>query len=193
MTTLQNVYADPDVAADGVSMTTRSRNVRQAVGLQVMTSSILVGAADTNNSVYRMFKNLDANFVPLEIRIANDAMTSLVINVGLYRPNLSLTKAPASGGDAIFLSGKNIAAGVASLAPGTCWDGMATYWAATGTVGLAHLDQRLFEIAGDSLVESGNAVPLLGNPRQYDLCVTATTANTGSAGNLAIVLIGYQG
>lgn len=188
MTTLQNLYADPNVAADGSTMTTRSRNIRQGVETVTMTNFVKIGATDSNNSVYRFFKNVDANFVPLEIRIANDAMTSLVINVGLYLPNLSLTKAPASGGDAIFLSGKNVAAGAASLSPGTAWDGMATYWAATGT--FSNMDQRLFDIGGYTLAPNSSGIT---TPRQFDICVTATTANTGSAGNMGMVIIGYMG
>lgn len=190
MTTLQNVYADPNVNASGYGVSNRSRNVRQGADMQIMTEYYSVGGADSVSSVYRMFKNLDANFVPVAILIAATAMTSLAVSVGLYRPNLSLITAPASGGASIFLAATSIAAGAASLSEKTAFDGMATYWAATGT--FTNMDQRLFEIAGDSLVASTGTAPNAGNPRQYDLCLTVTTT-TGVAGVIGMVLKGYMG
>lgn len=188
MTTLQNLYADANVSADGYTMTSRSRNVRNQVEKVVGTSFITIAATDTSNSVYRMFKNLDPNLVLQNIYIGCSAMTALVISVGLYRPNLSLIQAPASGGLAVFLATTSIAAGAASMNPKTAFDGMATYWAVAGKFGIE--DQRLFEIAGDTLAPD----PTTGvaRPGGYDLCITATTAAT-AGGTLKMFIEGYQG
>jgi len=185
-----NVYADSNVNADGITLANRSRLVRQAADMQVMTSFYSVGATDTAGSVYRMFKNLDANFVPLAILLGCSAMTALTVSVGLYRPNLSLTMAPASTGSAIFLATTSIAAGFASMSEKTALDCMSTYWASAGKFTL--IDQRLFEIAGDSLVSASGTPPTAGTPRQYDLCLTVGTAGT-LAGNIGMILKGYMG
>jgi hypothetical protein len=187
MTTLQNLYADPNVNASGYGVTNRSRNVRQGADVQTMTNFYSVSGSDSVNSVYRMFKNLDANFVPTAIYLGCTAMTSLAISVGLYLPNLSLVTAPASGGAAIFLAATSIAAGFASLSQKTALDCMSTYWAATGT--FTQMDNRLFEIGGYGLAPTASTYT---TPRQFDLCITVTTT-TAVAGVIGMVLEGYMG
>lgn len=189
---LINAYADTNVPASGYGVTNRSNNALAGgtSSTMIMRSFYNVTGSDNVLSVYRMFKNVDANFVPVAIRIASTAMTSLAISVGLYRPNLSLITAPASGGAAIFLAATSIAAGAASLSAKTAFDGMVTFWAATGT--FTKMFQQLYTIAGDSLVAASGTPPNAGNPRQYDIAITVTTT-TAVAGVIGMEIEGYQG
>lgn len=48
-----------------------------------------IAAADTDASVYRVFKALEPNLIPLSIEIVNDAITGgTVFDVGLYETDL---------------------------------------------------------------------------------------------------------
>jgi hypothetical protein len=198
MTTLQNLYVDPNINADGITLANRSRNIRNGTPIKTAVAFYNDAGTDSVNSVYRFFKNLDGNVVPLKIIVMKTAaQTSHAVSIGLYRPNLSLTTAPASGGQAVFLSATSVASAKVSFSEGTAYDGMVTYWsnlasATTNPTPATYGDQRLFEIAGDSLVDSGTAAPYLGNPRQYDLCMKVTTA-TSVAGIIGMMLVYYDG
>jgi hypothetical protein len=188
---LINAYADPNVNADFITMATRSRNIRQGKDPQIIRSGYSVSGTDNVASVYRMFKNIDANFVPTRILLASTAMAALSVQFGIYNANGSLNDAPLGTGKAIFQAATVIAAGASSLKESIAFNFMATYEAAVALDPVL-MEQRLFEIAGDSLVESGSAAPNLGNPRQYDLCLTVSVT-TAVAGKIFMELHGYMG
>lgn len=160
-------------------------------------SSYAVPTTTSIGDIWRVFKNLDANVIPAYLTIGTyNALTSLAVSAGLYRPNLSTTVAPASGGAAVLMAATSIATaalpqiglgvnGLAALQATGAW--------AIGTSGDNTGQQRmLYQIAGDSLVMSGTAAPNLGTPRQYDLCLTVTTA-TSVAGFVGVELLYYLG
>jgi hypothetical protein len=143
--------------------------------------------------IWRIFKNLDANVIPCYLYIGiYNGLTSLAVSAGLYRPNLSTTTAPASGGAAVLMAATATAsAALPQIGLGT--NALAALQAsggwAVGTSGDNVGEQRmLYQIAGDSLVSSGSAAPNLGTPRQYDLCLTVTTA-TAVAGFVGVELL----
>lgn len=147
--------------------------------------------------IWRIFKNLDANVIPAYLTIGTfNTLTSLAVSAGLYAPNLSTVVKPVTTGAAILMAATSIATaalpqiglginGLAALQASGAW--------AIGTTGDNVGQQRmLYQIAGDSLVQSGIAAPNLGNPRQYDLCLTVTTA-TAVAGFVGVELLYYLG
>jgi hypothetical protein len=190
---LVNTYVDPNVNADFITMATRSRNVNTGSGVPILhfENSFTTGTADNILSVYRFFKNVDANFVPREIWIGTyGTQTSLAVSVGIWRVNGSLITAPASGGSTILMGATAIA--TAALWTAHTYNGLSALYATTGQAPTAFNANRLFELAGDSLVDGG-AAPY-GNPRQYDICMQVTTANSGgAAGTIVMVMEGYMG
>lgn len=159
--------------------------------------SYVVPTTTAIGDIWRIFKNLDANVIPCYLTIGRyNAMTSLAVSAGLYRPNLSTQVAPASGGAAILMAATSIAtAAFPAISLGI--DGLAAIRAAAGwAIGTSGdnlgQQQMLYQIAGDSLVMSGTAAPNLGTPRQYDLCLTVTTA-TAVAGTVGVELLYYLG
>jgi len=156
-----------------------------------------VPASSAVGDIYRIFKNLDANVIPAYLTIGTyNALTSLAVSAGLYRPNLSTVTAPASGGAAVLMAATSIAtAAVPQISLGV--NGLAALNASGGwLVGQSgdNIGQgkMLYQIAGDSLVNSGTSAPNLGTPRQYDLCLTVTTA-TAVAGQVGCELLYYLG
>lgn len=147
--------------------------------------------------IWRIFKNLDANVIPAYLTIGTfNTLTSLAVSAGLYAPNLSTVVKPVTTGAAILMAATSIATaalpqiglginGLAALQASGAW--------AIGTTGDNIGQQRmLYQIAGDSLVQSGTAAPNLGTSRQYDLCLTVTTA-TAVAGFVGVELLYYLG
>jgi len=184
-----NIYADSNVPASGLGVTSRSVNILQGQNTQIMYSSYNNGTTDTAGSIYRMFKNIDANFVPIMLYIGTfNAQTSLAVSAGLYKPNLG---AVTTGGAAVLMAATSIATAAFPL-PGLGVNGMAAVYAAGGIAVQAATGelQRLFELAGDSLVDGGSSP--YGNPRQYDIALTVTTATT-VGGTIACLLLGYMG
>jgi hypothetical protein len=159
--------------------------------------SFAVPSTSAIGDIYRIFKNLDANVIPAYLTIGTyNALTSLAVSAGLYRPNLSTVTAPASGGASVLMAATSIAtAALPQIGLGV--NGLAALYATGGwEVGASgdNLAQgkMLYQIAGDSLINSGTAAPNLGTPRQYDLCLTVTTA-TAVAGYVGCELLYYLG
>src|SRR5882672_7811086 len=132
---VQNYYVDPGVTSGQSQSPARSRNIQSGSGAKcvVMATSFSILAADSSGSIYRLFQNVDANLIPLQLWIACSAITgSSVADFGLYLPNLSTVTQPVSGGEAVFGSALTLAAAIASLDPKTALDGMQTAFATTG-------------------------------------------------------------
>src|ERR1043166_3247920 len=79
-----------------------------------------VAAADSDASVYRLFHGLPANLIPLQLLIANDAITAgSDWDAGLYDTALGAVISKD-----VFLNGADLSTGHASLTPGTAVDGL---------------------------------------------------------------------
>jgi hypothetical protein len=174
----------------GPSVTHGATQLRYFMSYAVPTTTAI-------GDIWRIFKNVDANFVPTGMWIGTyNALTSLAVSAGLYQPNLSTVTAPASGGSSVLMAATSIAtAALPNARFGV--NGLAALWASGAWAVATSGDnigqqQMLYQIAGDSLVMSGTAVPYLGSKRQYDICLTVTTA-TSVAGYVGVELTGYFG
>ncbi len=77
-----NDYVDSDVALN------KKAPALLAQGAQTFTmvQTFEVAAADDNDSIYRVFKNLNPNYVPIRLDITCDAITGMSdVNVGFLQ------------------------------------------------------------------------------------------------------------
>lgn len=122
-----------------------------------------IAATDNSLSIYRVFKNLNANIIPLRIMLANTAMVgSSAFNLGLYLPNYGA----AVGTGNQFTAAGTLVTARASMNPQIALDGMSA-------VNINSYYQRLFEIAGET-----ETAPLISTTRvdAFDLCLGLTTS-----------------
>lgn len=130
-----------------------------------------VAAADSDGSVYRVFKGLPANLIPLDIKIACDAITAgTVWDVGLYDTDLGAVI------DADCFAANLDLSSAADFGNPTALDGM-------DAVAIENYNKRLFEHAGHT-VEANTR-----RGKGYDLALTADTV--GSAAGTISVLMYY--
>lgn len=130
-----------------------------------------VAAADDDGSVYRVFKSLDPNIVPLVFLVINDAITSGTdYDIGFYKPDLGAVIDKDALADGLDLSSGHTASHLSALS-------------GIVTVDPANVGKTIYELAGHDVTTR-----LEG----YDLAVTANTVGS-AAGTITLVLLGAQG
>jgi len=142
--------------------------------VQSIYETFTIAASDSAASVYRIFKNLNANIIPLRIMVANTAMAGTTsVNLGLYLPNFGAIVGTGSQ----FLSAATLATARASLNPQIALDGMTQ-------VSINLYYQRLFEIAGET-----ETAPTIATTRvdAFDLCMTMNVTG-GVLGTVSILM-----
>jgi hypothetical protein len=172
-----NQYTDVNISGNVVNKLTRS--LAQGAGnLFVGQAKFQIQASDSSGSIYRMFKNINANLIPVQLSVFNDAMAgSTNVDVQLFQPDLGVVTAAtgAPGGDNIKLAaGLTLAA---AHGHGAALSGLAN-------IPVNRMDQRLFELAGETLankISSG-----------YDLCLVGNTLG-GVAGWVTVIGLFAQG
>lgn len=130
-----------------------------------------VAAADDNASVFRLFKSVDPNLIPISLRLACDALTGATDwDMGLYLPD-------EMGGTVIdkdiLADGMDISAGYSRILALDC----------LVSVDLANAKKRLWELAGETLNDHAPG---------YDICLTANTIGSG-AGTVTVFAFFVQG
>lgn len=129
-------------------------------------------AADSDTSVYRLFKALPASLVLLDVKIACDAITAGTSwDLGLY-----LTDLGAVISANVFMSAQTFASALDFGGPTTI-DGM-------DNVAIENYGNALWQHAG----HSQTTIPRT-DKAAYDLCLTANTV--GSADGTVSVIIEY--
>lgn len=173
-----NIYVSPNITNDAVTgiINPMMNPYRGGGGTSAYSifETFAIAVTDTATSVYRIFKNLNANIVPLRIMIATTAMAGLTsAKLGLYLPNYGAIIGTGNQ----FMNAQTFASAIASLNPKTAIDGMAA--AAIGSY-----QQRLFEWAGET-----TSSPTIATSRvdAFDLCLTTVT-QTGTAGTVSVLM-----
>ena len=83
---VENKYVDSFVVA-GKKANAIAANVGQE--MTVMVATFEVAAGDDDGSIYRLFKSVPSNLIPVAITVATDGMTgSTDWDLGLYKTNL---------------------------------------------------------------------------------------------------------
>lgn len=161
-----NAYMDANYVAGKLA------DAAQLVGSpsRKMVATFEVAAADSDGSIYRVFKGLNPNIVVTNILVGNDAITSGTdYDIGLYGV-LDYDNVGAVVNANVFADGLNLSSAHVS---GSELSGISN-------VDVANRGKRLYEIAGHTSITK-----LPG----YDLAVTANTV--GSAAGTITVLLEY--
>ncbi len=152
---VQNKY----IHADLVAATKQTTAAFRAQGTQIikMIATFEVAAADDDGSIYRVFPNIPASYVPVSLRLACDALTgSTSWDVGLYKPNLGDVVA-----DNILGSAIDLAAGYSRI---LAKDGLVS-------VDLADCQKSLWELASQTITTKATV---------FDIALTADTVGSGA-------------
>jgi hypothetical protein len=193
-----NVYSDTQIGlldANG-NVLLRGPTTQDGQPLLRKFKTFNVPSTSAIGDIYRLFKNMDANIIPVYLTIGTyNALTSLAVSIGIYRANLSTVQAPSGTGSAVLMAATSIATAALPMI-GLGINGLAALQATGGWLMGQSGDnigqqRMLYQIAGDSLINSGTAAPNLGTPRQYDICATVTTA-TAVAGQIGVELLYTQ-
>jgi len=159
---VENKYVDAAIVAGklGSSLT------QAASGLYMGVATFEVAAADDNGSIYRIFKSVDPNLIPVSLRLSCDAIDSATdYDCGLYD---TLENGGAEVDKDIFADGINIAAGFSRIL------GLDLLVA----VDLANAKKRMWELV--------SGLTLNNKKGGYDIALTANTVGT-AAGTITVV------
>lgn len=167
---VENKYTDANINAAGrvtklLSMANAGSNLSAAF------ATFEVAAADSDGSIYRVFKALDPNLIPIAILIGCDSITGgTVWDVGLYAPDLgAVVDADA------FAANLDLSTGV-DLGFATALDGM-------DAVAIENYGRKIYEHAGHTVTTKLES---------YDLALTGDTVGT-AAGTVSVLLLYVQG
>lgn len=131
-----------------------------------------VAAADDDASIFRLFKGIDANLIPISMRVACDALTgSTDWDFGLYD---SLDEGGLEIDKDIFADGINLSAGYSRI---LALDALVT-------VDIANSRKRIWELVSGATLSTRRV--------SYDICATANTIGSG-AGTVTVFAYFVQG
>ncbi len=167
---VEDKYTDSNITGNEVDKLLTA--LASATGkLYVAAATFEVAAADDDGSKYRIFKNMDANLVPIAILVGNDAITgSTDWDVGFYDVDLGAVVDKDVLADGIDLSSAHTLSHLSALS------GMVT-------VDVANVGKRIFELLGATVSNKKEA---------YDLVLTANTVGS-AAGTVSVIGLFAQG
>lgn len=135
-----------------------------------MVATFEVAAADSDGSKYRVFQDIHPDFIPVDIKILNDAITGGTdYDLGLYEGGV--------GGDVVD---KDVFADGLDLSSG---HGRGSEVNGLSAVAIDAVKKRIYELAGHTI-----RTKKLG----YDIVFTANTVGT-AAGTITVVATFIQG
>jgi hypothetical protein len=161
---VENKYVDDNVAAGKLG----KAGLTSGDKIVVMVNTEEIAAADDDGSVYRFFKNVPANLIPVEITVTTDGITGMTdTDIGIYKTNLG-----AVVDKDVLMDGQTLASALTR---------------ATGhQLGLANVN---IADAGKTLaVLSAQADP----DQAYDIALTANTVGS-AAGTVTVIAKFIQG
>ncbi len=166
---VQNKYVDSDTASDKHTSAVFVHGDKCTIAVATFETA----AADDDASVFRLWKNVPADLIPVQIHIASDAITGGTDwDLGFYKPSVGGVNGAVIDADKL--------ANTLDLSSASTW--------ASPKDGLENLDlnevrERIYELAGDTLdtKEIG-----------YDIALTANTIGSG-VGTISVKAIFVQG
>lgn len=164
---VENKYTDSLIT--GSTVTKLLSNLRQGAKMEVLYATFSIAALDDDGSIYRVFKGVSGNLIPLYCVIGCDAITGgTSFDLGLY-----LTDLGAVINKNVFMSAQTFASAVLP-GPATGINGLANVST------LANRERTIWEHAGHSVSNQ--------RAEGYDIAVTANTVGT-VAGTASVLLI----
>lgn len=160
---VEDKYVDANLVAGKLAKSALSQGAETIT----MVATVEIAAADDNGSVYRFFKSVPANLIPLEITIACDAITSGTdYDLGLYKVDGAVVDKD------VLMDGQTLASAL-TRATG--------HQLGLQTVNIADAGKSLGELSAQT------------NPDlSYDIALTANTVGT-AAGTVTIIAVFAQG
>jgi len=161
---VENKYVDSVVAADKKISSAFAAGDKEVTLIQ----TVEIAAADDDGSIYRFFRSVPANYIPVEINIYCDAITGGTdYDLGLYKTNLGVVVDKD-----VLMDGQTLATALTR---------------ATGhNLGLGAVNVDGVKRTLASLSAQTNPDP------SYDIALTANTVGT-AAGTVSIVARFVQG
>lgn len=128
-----------------------------------------IAAADDNGSVYRFFKSVPSNFIPIEITICNDAITAMTdVEIGLYEVGI--------GGAAVDI---DVLMGTTDINAGLTR--ASGHQLGLSAVNLSDAGKTLGQLSGQTTVSPA-----------YDIALTANTVGS-AAGTVTLIATFIEG
>jgi hypothetical protein len=166
---VENKYVNSDIVAEKKANSAFNEGAASVIAV----AQFEVAAADDNGSVYRLFKNVNPDLIPVRIEILADAITGGTdYDLGFYETSEGGVDGPEIDKDKL-LDGIDFSSG---FARGSEQNGLAG-------VGIDEAQERIYELAGDT-----QATKKIG----YDIAITANTVGSG-AGTIAVTAWFVQG
>lgn len=155
---VENKYVDASIVAGKNTNPAFS----QGADLQAAVSTFEVAAADSDGSVYRLFKGVPGDMILIEAKLACDAITgSSNWDLGLYETNLGAVVDADCWAAAIDIS--------AGYAFGSEKNMLVT-------LGVEKIQKRIYEVGGHTIVT---------RKASYDIALTANTVGS-AAGTVSV-------
>lgn len=166
---VENKYIDADTEAEKLTAAAFVHGDKTVCAV----ATFEVAVADDDGSVFRLWKNVPSDLIPVKIELYNDAIAGATsYDIGLYNTTVGGIAGTAIDKD-VFLSAEDINAGNGRGSP---VDGLTA-------VDIADVRKRIYELAGETLDEHA-----LG----YDIAVTANTVGA-AAGTISVIAWFVQG
>lgn len=164
---VENKYVNSDVAADKKVNSAFNEGQNRIT----MICTFEVAAADSDGSIYRLFKNVNPDLIPVAITLLNDAIAGCTsVDLGLYEP-LEIGGAVIDAN--VFLAAEDINAGNARS---SAVDGLTA-------VAIENVQKKIYELAGHTLTT---------RKQGYDIALTANTVGS-AAGTISVIAEFIQG
>jgi len=166
---VENKYVNSNTASDKLESAVFVHGDKVTIAVQTFE----LAAADDDGSIYRLWKNIPADLIPVQIHIASDAVTSGTDwDLGFYKPSVG-------GVDGAVIDKDKLADGL-DLSSASTWaspkDGLEN-------LDLAEVNERIYTLAGDTL-----DTKQLG----YDIALTANTVGSAAV-TVSVKAIFVQG
>lgn len=167
---VENKYVNTEIAAGSKP---DNASLNEGDKLVLMQGTFEVAADDDDLSVYRIFKDINPNLIPVKFEVFNDVITSgSDYDIGFYE-----TLEDGIGGAVIdkdaLADGLDMSSGAAIGSPKN----------GIGAMLLEEVGSRLYELAGQTL---------LTKKKSYDIAITANTVGS-IAGTISYRLWCVQG
>jgi len=156
---VQDKYVDDSLAAGKITAAVNAQG--QALVTLIATEEI--AAADDDASVYRFFKSVPSNYIPVEISILTDGITSGTdYDLGVYKVGVGGAVVEKD----ILMDGQTMASAL-TRATG--------HQLGLSAVDIANVNSTLAELSGQTYPDAS-----------YDICLTANTVGS-AAGTITII------
>lgn len=163
---VENKYVNANIVAGKPAMAIQSGGAE----VKVFSETFEIAAADDDGSIYRVFKDVPSDLIPVKIEVGCDAITGGTdYDLGFY--DVEGYNAGAVVDKDNLMDGQTLA-----TASNFGLNGM-------GAVDVANCCKRFWELAGHTVTTKRKA---------YDICLTANTVGT-AAGTVSIKMYCVQG